>query len=104
MSNQKHAEDLTVAVMKHIMRRFKGNTMLQQMSIMPLMQFDIDHLQPVMNGTYTHDRETYMREVELLMEHLATVLNNIYDKFPTHNTTREAHTAVFVNVWPDEEE
>lgn len=59
------------------MKRFDGP--LQFMMGGPLMDFDEQHLQPLISGEYAGSRGDYYNAVQKFMTHMANSLNNIYD-------------------------
>ena len=120
MFKTEEANKLIYALIREITSRFRGNDFLTGMTIMPLMEFDEGHIEPMTKGTYEGTREGYFNAVRKIMLHLQTGLNNIYDdqnlqlgelldeKGVVHNLERnnllQEHALVFLNVWPHDEE
>lgn len=120
MFKTEEANKLIYFLIRQITSRFRGNDFLTGMTIMPLMNFDKNNIEPMTAGTYTESREHYFNEVRKIMLHLQTGLNNIYDdaylqlgemldeKGVQHNlqpnNTLQQHALIFLNVWPHDEE
>ena len=77
MNQQKRALELTVSLMIKVMKRFDGP--MQITMGFHLMDFENNHLRPLINRQYTGSREDYHKAVEKLMSHMSHTLNNIYD-------------------------